>query len=277
MGVKWTILMQERTNISNPTRPQGRIAGWSESYYTEAGFGQTTLDNFRELCRLRARVLPTGAAVIGQRFQQVLPVGASQSLGNRYPGRAGDPADIPQMAVNFKIVATNFINTKSVILRGVPDGQVEEGEFAPTTSYRQALLDFFGQLSLFQFRSLDKTDGLVGIISITPNTVAPLDRATVYTDAPYALTVGNRVKILRTLDASKRQVGGVFTMHEGIDATHFSINGWTLGPTVGGKARRNATIWCTYSVPDNLYGGVVTTKKVGLPSNRYRGRASKRR
>src|SRR5260370_34435175 len=93
MTVKITLLFQDATNVGQPSNPNKRIGGWSESFYSPQptaagaipavlGTGQFT----KGLAGYRATLLPQGGAIVGQAFPVVAPaIVPAPSLNSGFP------------------------------------------------------------------------------------------------------------------------------------------------------------------------------------------------
>ena len=77
MTCKITFLFQLATNVSTPSAVARRIGGWSESWYSADAtisaaitrVNATIGDWGDNIIGSRAALLPTGASIVGQRFQ----------------------------------------------------------------------------------------------------------------------------------------------------------------------------------------------------------------
>jgi hypothetical protein len=270
MTVKCTALFQLATNTSDPTAVARRLGGWSESYYRpDADIGSTLITNFNTLCQRRAALLPSGAVIVGQRFQVVNPAGTSQTAARRYPGTAGTQADVPQMALLCRAPAQSAANIRPLILRGIPDARVVEGEYSPSSGFTTAIESFFSWLSAnWQFHGRDLSANTVPIYSIDALGVATLEANT-------TAVLGSMVRVLRTTDVNKDQVGGRFRVSAAASSTQITLQGWTLGACKGGRLRVDADTYLTIGSPISI--SRVITRRVGRPFEQYRGRQSKKR
>jgi len=202
MIVKCTALFELTTNPASTTTAPHRIGGWSESVYDVVGsFGSTTVNAFKEVCRQRARLLPAGAAIVGQRYQIIDPPGLSTTDNTRYPGRETVSPDVPQMALLCKAPAKSASNFKNLILRGIPDARVEQGEYSREAPFTQALNAYFGALDRFFFKARDLTQTAYPLIDILAN-------GTYQTEGSTTLAEGDMVRVLRAENTSERRVGG---------------------------------------------------------------------
>lgn len=281
MIIKGTQIFTHTSRVSDPASPIHRIGGWTESYYWEGA----TIEQFRNeflggpnpaggvwlgLSLLRARLLPTGANIVGQRYQQVNPVGPSQSLGRLFAGSAGILNDVPQMTLLCDAPGVGVKNVRRLFLRGMPDVRVTEGEFDAPAGYISALQDFFDFLAKFSFRARDLNQPQIPVVSITSGGVVTSSAAVPFLQNSF-------VQIGRAKTATGGNVTGVFQVDSvGPGFGVFQLKNWTLGSTTGGYARGYAIIYPKFDAPSVHFNRIVV-KKIGRPFTQYRGRRSKRR
>jgi len=125
-----------------------RQAGWSESWYATYGFNDRLVELFKRVMQKRALMLPASAAIVGSRYQEINgdTVGASTSRNIYYSGVTGSENDMPQIALKYLVGATGQTNKKILILRGIPDSQVVNGEFSPSNTFRIATAAFLTEI-----------------------------------------------------------------------------------------------------------------------------------
>lgn len=265
-ALKATFLFDLATNVASPNAVIHRVGGWSESWY-EAG-GSITISLLRTWAAKRAPLLGQGASIIGARVQQVDPAGPSQSYALAYPGTSTNQTDIPQMALLCKATGIGVRNTKNFMLRGIPDGQVSQGEFNPTADYKTAMQNFFKYLKEFswEFRGNDLAQVAHPLVSIDANGICTFAE-------PHGLNAGDYVKILRATDLTGRKRGGKFFVLTAATTTTCALSGWGFGACIKGAGRKFAIV---YPTVETATADRISTRKVGGVFNRYRGRASKR-
>jgi len=266
---KMTMLFELATNVTSASSG-GRVGGWSESWYYDGvlGIGRPL---FGTLCARRAAMLPTGARIVGQRFQQVSPnVGASQVASTVFPGSASTAADVPQMAILVKVLAGGGLaNIRNWAMRGLPDARVIEGEYAPSVAFTTAFAQFVTALAPFSFRAIQLDAPQQEINFIDENGIMNLlDTMT--------LGDGDLVKVMRTRDENGQSVSGIFKVGTGTTSSVKPLVNWTAGFTNGGRARKQVVIYPLIGSAGATLGRVVV-KKVGRPFSGYRGRRSARR
>lgn len=277
------MIIRYASNTSDANSTQRRIGTFSEQYYADGPFADIIDFNFRRLCQYRAGMLPRGTSVIGQRYQQVEPLGASAVRNAFYPGSADLAQDVPQIALHFRVKGVAVANVRSVDLRGIPDARVIEGEYSPSNAYTNAINGFFLTLGgappsrleqftaiPFLFRGRDLSQTAWPLVNITSGGV--------YTTIGNSSFVkGDKVQVIRaTDDDGDRRVGGFFTVGDGPTATSGTLIGYNLGATTKGSIRKAITIFPQFpaAAPDMP---IVIQKKVGRDTRSYRGRRSVRR
>jgi len=265
-----TMVFSLSTNISNATSPDRRIGGWTESVYDNlVSFDATAITNFLKLCQLRAALLPTGARIKGQRYELIDPPGQATTRSVNFPGPAGVPCDVPQMALLVSCPGKNVINVRNYEIRGIPDGQVVEGEYAKVAPFPTKLRAFLNFLSNFNFRGLDLSQTAYPLVKIAAD-------GTYTTTIPNTLAAGQMVKVLRTLDSTGKKRGGVFQVTGLEGPPRLALLDWPYGATTKGKIRVNGIVYPEFNGPLATPNQVVV-RKVGKVSGQYRGRRSAKR
>ena len=269
MITKVTILIQLATAVSSPNSPVRHLGGWSESFYNGSSYAPTMFAQTVTLCAARAQLLPTGATIVGQRYQVVNPAGISSSTANVYPGSAGLLADVPQMALLFRVPSNNTRNVRPVILRGTPDARIVEGEYVPSGTYTSALSAFFLQLSVYQwqFRGLNLDAPQAPLFSIDN-----LGNYTAISALPFV--GGELVKVLRATDSNGDRYGASGMIKSVATTKTGQITPWTGGVTTGGVIRQTQIVFPVFA-PFTPGTPRVVVKKVGRPFGQYRGRHSR--
>ena len=254
---------------------QPHSGGWTESFWLP---GTAPIDNWDNYAAFRARLLPKQAALIGYR-QQIYTVngnrlipGGSASVKKIVPGNSGYDCDVPQMALEISGRAATLANTAKFTLRGIPDSQVTNGEFAPTPPFKTALGNFLANMASpppYYFVGRDLTQIPQRIVSITGGVLkTQLALAGVVADQTW-------IRILKCKDDNGRAVKGTFLCTLVAAGNLYTLQGMSQEVTKGnGTARVDALTVIPYN---KLSAGRVTVKKIGRPLQSYRGRASKRR
>lgn len=268
MAITKCTAMFQLTTTSSESSFGARTAGWSESYYTDTTNPVIVRNDFELLCGRRAALLPESGAIVGQRYNQVGPVGPSHTSGVILPGVKQSNCDIPQMAALCRAFASNTNNVRNLILRGVPDARVVDGEFQPSQQWIAAFGSFTSTLANkgYKFRGRDLSQTLFPIMQISNAGVMQLEVNGNY-------VVGDYVRVLRTVNRNDRKIGGRFRISIVTDPTHYVLQNWTGGDTVRGQVRKDAIV-------NPSFGTVslqrIITRKVGRPFGQYVGRLARR-
>lgn len=264
MSYKYTMLFGYQSNRTGVSPLPARVAGMTEGFYRGDDTPQPGL--FDALCSNRSQMLPVGCSIIGQRIQRVLPNGPVTSNSKFWPGMGsiGGAADIPQMALRASFVATDGLNKITRLLHMIPDICVKEGELVPTNAWAEALRYFQLQLidKAWRFRSVDKTNLNVPLVSISA-----IGEAISIT--PHGLVAGNEVIVTRAKSSTGKTYKLTGRVVSAADATHFVMTGAAGFALTGGYSRRKTTV---LPIINGVFPGRVTTRKVGRPSDAYRGR-----
>lgn len=259
--------------VSNITRESAitRTAGWTESYYVYGNDIDVIRPIFRRLCQKRAQLLPNGSSIIGQRFQTVDPVGPSSTFNEIYPGRTAQLSDIPQMALYCKLAATGTRNTRGLKLKGIPDFQVQTGEYTPEASFSAAVTVLMNELKtgVWLFRARDLSLTQYPLLDIAQTGTDGI----VHSEVPVPYVVGDFVRILKTKNIHGRFVGGRFRVSAATGGNVFTLANYDLGNCTKGQVRKDAII---FPVIGQAVPVRISTAKVGRPFDLYRGRRSKR-
>ncbi len=268
--VKCSALFQLTTGLTS-NNDNHRTAGWSESFYANGGASESIKTNWLEWCRRRAALMPPACTIVGQRYQQIDPVGPTQTGGVIFPGTSGLATDIPQMALFLKMPGLGVTNFRPTYIRGLPDARVVEGEYQPSLTFSQKLLQWQLQCQFFAFRAVDLATANYPLFGIAND-------GTFTTEGAHGLVVNDVVNVLRTLTDAGDQVGGKFRVIAPVGTNSGTLFGWNLGNTTGGRIRKKLIIYPKIDAMtfDELIGRVVT-KKVGSPFAKFRGRTSKKR
>lgn len=283
---KLVTLFNMGTAVSSPSAPVRRSAGWSESVY--GNFASSSLvyaeaarqgtvwggtSGFNGLWLSRAALLPLGAAIVGYRIQQVdIPNAPIQTGSLSYPGSAGILADIPQMAMLCTAKGVGVNNIRRFTIRAIPDGQVTEGEYKPTSDFQLSMGQYLSTLNNWAFRAKQQAVTKLRIISIQPNGDMLTELA-----PPFAL--GQMVRVTRSRDSGGNLRGGRFRVSATIPTgdAQTRMVGWTYGLTTGGSVTADQQyIYPAFDGTTTAIGRIVT-RRVGRPFIGFRGRRSKRR
>lgn len=278
MLFKATMLFQLATGTVAPNPSLRRIGGWSESFYLsiDSFLAAESLINSDSgitplgLCKARANLLPSSAQIIGQRLQQLNPVGRSQTYSKLWNGASGQDCDVPQMALLTRIPAVGTNNVRPYIIRGIPDVFVVDGEFRPSAGMSDAIRTLFESLTKFSLRTAPTAS--------LPNSILAIDAQgkIIFSNTRPTIAVGGVLNLSGVL-ASGQTISGPFVVEAiGPETLALSVRGWTYGVATGGQAVTRAI---SYPALDGTRAtiGRIIVKKVGRPFVAYRGRASTRR
>lgn len=283
MAIKVVMVFQQVT-VAGGSAPEvgyaGRqhIGGWTEHVWydgsnvtTLVSYLKTTRDGRAGLLPARARCLPTNAQILGVRLYQG-GAGRGQFLAAAYPGEFVQ-ADIPQMALLLKGQSAAGA-ARLFTMRSIPDSQVIQGEFSPSAEFRGALLNYIKALGNWGFMA-----NTVGIPVLSVATVTADGLVSLMVANPYAIGAWVNFNRLIGADGRERKATAQVTAI-GPLATQFTVgnvsNPWTLGATFSGTVtQKTKTLYAFDS--DTTTVSRITTRRVGRPSELYRGRASSRR
>jgi hypothetical protein len=278
MPIKCTLLIQLATGTVAPNPSLRRIGGWSESFYFPgtdmaaaiAQVNKTTLSVPLGLCNARGGLLPSSAQIIGQRFQQVTPRGASQSLNRLWDGGSGFDTDIPQMALLTRIPSVDGAHVRPYIIRGIPDALVVDGEFRPTADINLALTNLFRTLGLYSMRVVNRV--------AAPQQIASIDASgkIIFNAVRPTIPVGGIINLVDIMVAGRTISGPFVVAAIGPESLALTITGWTYGVGLGGQGLQNSVSYLPLDGTKATVGRIIV-KKVGRPFVGYRGRAWTRR
>jgi len=279
MGVKCTMLFQLATGTQEPNPSLRRIGGWSESFYFGGNDIQAADLYFNggpggppaSWCELRAGLLPTGAQIVGQRYQIVDPVGRSQSLNKIWNGGSGMNCDVPQMALLTRLISATTPNTRMYIIRGIPDQMVVDGEYRPSIAFRNAvnrLLVACAQLSM----KVKPVDGARASIATVDNSGLVTFQA-----VRPSVAVNGILNVRNVQMANGTMTNGTFFVEAlGPAALQLKLFRWPESNGAQGEAFVTTSNYPQFSATGFTVGRVIV-RKVGRPFVAFRGRASVRR
>lgn len=272
--VKFTMLINAGT--ADAASNVIRNGGFSESWYSDLTFGGSALDrNWRALVDYRAALLPSNARVIGERLQQVDPVGPSRTYEVVRPGVNANQNDLPQMCLHWNMRSGGGANRRLVTLRGVPDARVVNGEYRSDPTYDAALQRYFGELEAnWLMKGRVRTNEKLRVVGVTAPGVCT-------TVGDHGLEAGDAVIFLRTRNVNGVLTKGVFYVEQALTANTFSIAAWPVignGVITKGFLRQHEEEYFSVEIEDaEVLHPDAATRKVGSPFNRFRGKASAKR
>lgn len=273
MPLKVTYLFDYQSIPQQGQDAASHKGGWSESIWQAS----VTPDpaKIRAIASARARLLPSSCRLIGYR-QQVYTIGLPGLIAGGASivllGIAGQNTyapDLPQVALSCVAQAAIYTNTRRFSLRGIPDQFMVNGEYQPSSAFRNNVLAYFQALvdneALFIGRDL--TQPIYPIESIIAGKMRTVG------DIPVIL--GDRILLRRCRDNDGNVVTGTFTV-TAIAGRDVTLGNFDAAITVGNKG--TATVHYTVTRLINAVAvGRAVVRKVGRPFEQYRGRRSKRR
>ena len=274
MSFRYDMLFQLTTVPQQASKAISHTAGWSESHWR-----QNALDaNDQLLTRMlnaRAAMLPKQAAMVGLRIGQftisgnrVLP-GQTSIRKFLKPGQAGYSCDVPQMALELG-ASTSGINSSKFSVRGIPDNQVVQGEYAPTDNWDARLQEYINSLSAQGWqmigRVLTNATQKIESVSTTGNCVTY--------DVP-VFANGAQIRVLRCRDTNGFPISGVFQVSNLVGRA-FDLSNWPQGSVVKNSGSVRVDAVDNFTIVDVEVSRVVV-RKVGRPFEQYRGKRSKKR
>jgi len=274
MPFKYTTILQLTTAPTIADAASAHIGGWSESHWRNDN-PDPAGGAFLNLMQKRAILLPAQAAIVGYRVGSYTLTGnkiypAGTSTGRIFlPGGTID-CDVPQMALQLNS-GSNAANSSRIVLRGLPDDLVKNGEYAPFSGYKNALTQFITSLRTndWGFIGRDLTQPAIRVLGIAGGVLI--------TDGSNAILPGaDWVRFNKVVDVNGKPVSGSFFVASSPSANHFVLTGLdnTIVAGPNGTVRRDIVARFNYS---NITPGRVVVRKVGRPLEQYRGRRSKRR
>lgn len=279
MIIKVTMLFNQPSAISSPTAPVHRLGGWSESVYYDGPGGADLFTRVTgaglgfgsSLCSARARLLPVGASITGQRYQLVDPTGRTQTGGVVFPGSSGQRSDVPQMALLCSLNVVGYEKVRRLTLRGIPDANVNEGEYSPQGDFNSWVQFYFTILSAFSTR-INAEGRPVPLMNISALGIVSLG-----VQRSGTLAIGNSVRIINTHPTSGYPVTGVYTVNQlGPLDNQFGVSAWGHGISLGGSVSKQSIRYALTTDVGAVVSRVVV-RKVGRPFVQYVGRRSNRR
>jgi hypothetical protein len=251
--------------------PQAHAFGATESFYVSLGIG-TPLTNLlkNNIGPKRAAILATGTEITAARLYQdgggrgvVVPLGL--------PGSGGGSINQANDALLLSTTDPSANPQRKFWLHFIPDGQVFNGEFQPTGFWATKLLEWMGQMEdKGQWRSIVRGN-LTNIVSVSASGLV-----TFSVNNPFA--VGNQIEIRRVLLSNGNRFGGRFAIASvGPLATQVTISGWPNFSGVGGTAFLKSSTLLSMGTGQGLIVERAGTRRVGRPTDLYRGRKSRRR
>jgi len=256
------------------TERRGRPAGMSESWYLNSD-PTAAMAALKVLCQKRMGMAPQSVFIHGQRVQVLEPAGRSVTDNEEFLGaRVAATQDVPQVAL--QCVVKNAANTlaKSFSMRMMPDAVFKGGDYTPgeVAGFAAAVTAFGTALAAgsWQWRARRTSNPRAKIVSIAADGTFVLEPGITF-DQWKSLT------LMRVVNTAGKSVVGNFVVSVKTDNQNGKFANWG-GSTVQGKG---AVRLLEYDYPIVAPGSFKVVqamiRKVGRPSNLYRGRATARR
>lgn len=283
MPLKLTMLFQVTTEPTDASAAIPHTGGWSESIWT-TGSGFLPVQAMAAIAIARSNGLPKQAAITGFRQglytisgNKLLP-GGTAVYKRLWPGNAANPTDLPQVALELSGTSQTSINSNRFTLRCIPDDMMKFGEYQPTPAFKAFVTVYSNLLTgqggpLAQFGAF----AFIGRDLAQPTAVVNSIAAGVVTLRGAVGGVANTdfLRLNRVYDDNGDPVKGSFliTAINGNAYTVLGLGGRTVA-TPSGTARIDKISIFNYQAISPVRAVV---KKVGRPSQQYRGRRSKQR
>lgn len=267
---KTTMLIQGSTNSLGRSEGGPRVGGWSESWYLDGSIDNVR-PTFEALCQIRATLLTSPFAVIGQRYQLI--GGGSSTAAKHFPGSMGTANDVPQMGLLCRLPAVGVANIRPFTFRGVGDDQVEQGEKSLTFLFQRSLNTFFRELARFQFRMRGRD-----LAAPSVRVASVINRVATFSD-PLAFVVGDYIQLRDCYTSTGRLVSGRYQVEATTGNTNATLRGFpsTSSVDLSGFASKYSIIYPLIAPPPAPSVVRIVVKKVGRPFDLYRGRSSRTR
>lgn len=269
---KVSLLFQFTTAPTNRAAASPHSGGWSESHWSNESSNIGTFA--AELAQARAQFLPGEASIIGYRVQTYTISGNKLSPVNtssgrfQYRGVLGS-MNLPSDGLGFSGQSSGNPNTARFTARGIPDGEISNGEYQPGGSmsvavdaYRAKLVaagwGFIGRVRTGQSARVQSI--LAGVVTLSQN-IGGTENVSF-------------LRLLRVSNGRRDPIKGSFLIKVIADKAYTCQN---LGSTTlvepSGEARIETLAFMPYSV---VNVGRAQSRRVGGPFDKYRGRASAR-
>jgi hypothetical protein len=258
------------TNLQDAAVHKG---GWSESMWWDYNNAPTVTGP--AWAQKRATLLPRTCRIVGMRLQQFTLVdgqfvaGATSALGIGVSGNSYWDPDLPQVSLSLKASSAGAGNVRRFNLRGVPDAQMSGGEYQPATTYKTLMTQFLDLMTSqgWSFPGKNLANASLPIIGIDAGVLKVLNAA--------GLQAGNWLRFLKVRDITGKLISGRWQILS-IAGNSITLAGFDPTIAVGhvGKVRKEEY---SLKVITDIQIGRAAVKKIGRPSEGYRGRRSKRR
>lgn len=273
---KFTSVMQLTTAPTNLTRAIPHTGGWTESVWASTN-APAQIAAWLQLQLARRNILPKQATIVGYRVQgyniagnRLIPLGTS-AVAQNLPGNASFDTDLPQVSVDIKIANAAVSNSARYVLRGMPDSVMVFGEYQPNAAMATRMTQFMNQLTngFWVIVGRDRTQPTQRVVKILGDQLT-LDGVLV------GAAENTFIRLLRVYSDSGFPIKGVFRVAAPPVGAVYTLSpspGLNLGHA-SGLARIDAIAVSAISQAEVSRARV---RKIGRPSQGYRGRRSKTR
>jgi len=278
---RYSNLFQLTTVAQNPNVASAHMAGWSEGFWLNAN-PSTQMPALRNVAQARAAFLPKQAAIVGYRIQsydisgnKLTPIGSTAG-SYRFGGSPRWDCDQPQVTLRASGSTAGGPNAAALYMRGIPDDWVAQGEYAPFDDTNTLLQFYYDRLIAVAAGFIGRNLSVGGqrVFNIADN--GPGAGSVINMQGPIAgLALGDFVRFVRVVADNKAPVEGTFAV------SNINVNAITVRGLQGvvltrpsGTCRKDSL---TFLAWNRIETKRITTKRVGAPFEKYRGRRSKQR
>jgi hypothetical protein len=285
---RYSMVLAVTTVPQDPAYAIAHSGGWSEGHWS-AALLPTAIVN--AICLARAACLPAQCSVVGYKQavysvsgNKLTPQGTS-TVKKLFAGNKTYSVDVPQAGLRMSATSAGVPNAGNFTMRGTPDEVIVNGEFNGSAPYGRLLgtrpqigLGNAGLLQGYAGALINNATGFLGRnLTLPARKVQKIAAGVVTLDNVAGIVAGTDFLIFkRVRDANGDPVSGSFLVTN-IAGNLVTLQGLNVNTAVNvpsGTARVDQVSFYPYSTI-NLNRAVV--KKIGLPTERYRGRRSRRR
>jgi hypothetical protein len=277
MSTKVVMLINGTTVRSGPMPDIGFTGtehqfGCSESFWSDLTIGNALRVKLLDLAVKRAILLPAECSIVAFRLYND-GTGASQTVPVGQSG-IGGTLNTPYDSLLLSTRANGTATQRKFWLHCVPDGQITQGEFRPTSTYAGFLATYLGSAGLGGIGNwIAETRSLYTRIQ----TIA--SDGTINFEANNPFAVEQFITISRAYNRSQQRFysGRFHVQAAGPGLTQCKVTGWPQIATTGGAAWIPTKTSVSFLNGAGLYAERSGSRRVGRPFLLYRGRVSKRR
>jgi hypothetical protein len=273
---KTSLLIQVNTAPVDRNYATPHAGGWSEGVWSESPLGFQGQGAGIQWANRRSFLLPIQCTITGYRnsvydltANKLTPRGTSAGK-LIYPGNNVYTAGNPQAGLELGWPANAGPNNSRIVLRGLPDEVIVNGEFNGNSGFRSYLNQFtnvfFGQSFGWVGRDLSQPSATVNLIG---GNVVTLSQALA------GVVAGNFLRFRKVRNDAGQAIKGSYLITNVAGAV-YTLQGLAGGALTkpNGTARNDVVGFITGG---RLEIGRAVVKKIGRPFESYRGRRSKMR